>query len=52
MACSKKSDFVWHTTVQYDTAGTFWAKIALRTSGAFTEIPDGECEHMKIDSRS
>ena len=41
----------WYTTTQYDTAGTFWQKIARRTDGAFTENHDGACDHMKIDRR-
>jgi hypothetical protein len=40
----------WHTTTQYETAGTFWVKIARRTGGTFTE-QGSECEHMKADRR-
>ncbi|MEU8284098.1 hypothetical protein AB0C01_07140 [Micromonospora sp. NPDC048905] len=45
-------ELTWYTTTQYDTAGTFWHKIARRTGGVFAQNHDGACEHMKTGRRN
>jgi hypothetical protein len=41
--------YVWHTTAQYDTSGTFWTALAKRTGSAFTADQHALCTHLRHD---
>jgi hypothetical protein len=38
--------YAWHTTAQYDTAGSFWPRMARRTGAAFTAPANARCRHV------